>query len=106
MSLLKRIKQIFHTDPPAEQPRIEPDLVLGKPRQRAPRRNFDKLYPLTAKIEAHQPNPKRRDTNAFRRYEFYLSKPEFVTVGDALKAGWTHREIDYDVNVNHIKVVK
>ena len=74
-----------------------------KPKKRAPRRDFNKLYPKDAAVELLVTvNPKRMGTEARNLYDKYEI---CSTVGDCLDLGMTHRMIDGDVERGYIDVV-
>ena len=85
---------------PAAAPKKEPKPA---PKKRAPRRDFNELYPADALIELLvADNPKRRGTKAQSLYDSY----EFCnTISDCLEVGMTYRMIDGDVKRGYIDVV-
>lgn len=84
-----------------EQDSVE--VAKPAPKKRAPRRNFDRLYPIDASIEILvTENPKRQGTEARKLYEHYKT---CFTIGECLSAGMTYRIIDGDVRRGYIDVV-
>ena len=98
MSLLSAIRDRIYPTAPAPMP-VKPV------KQRAKRRNLEKLYPESAALVVDVTNPKRSGTQAWDRYATYQRR-DINTVEDAMACGIIRREIDYDVSVNHLKIAK
>jgi hypothetical protein len=71
-------------------------------RKRAPRRDFEKVYPPAHSIHiVTAVNPKRPGTKSHNLFDLYYI---CGTVENFLKAGGTYRQLDYDVQHKFIRV--
>ena len=74
----------------------------AKPKKRALRRDFEKVYPGDHVIKIITAvNPKRPGTKSHNMFEKYY---DAKTVADALSMGVTYRQLDYDVQHKFIEV--
>ena len=93
-------KRLLGDDIEEELPPVE---SVGEVRRR-PRRNFTLLYPRDMPLKLRiAGNPKRRGSEAAKRFELYK---DASTVGEALDAGVLYKDIDYDFGCNYISLDK
>lgn len=77
---------------------VHEEVAPDKPR--ATRRTFSDVYPREIWLDLLvEDNPKRRNTQAFDRYELYR---KVTNVGEALDLGITYRDIDRDYAAGNI----
>lgn len=96
---------------PKESEKIEPTVSRkttaskAKPKKkRAPRRDFDKVYPAVHSIHVVTAvNPKRPGTKSHGLFQLYYN---CGNVEGFLKAGGTYRQLDYDVQHGFIEVME
>lgn len=81
-----------------------PPVELEDLTPRRPRRDFKELYPRGVVIRLLvKDNPKRKGSQAARRYDLYISE-DVTTVGGALDVGILYKDIDHDWHSNYISL--
>jgi hypothetical protein len=91
--MMRSLRNFFTAE--AQGPDVKPMAT------RAPRRHLPTLYPADATVATLVENPKRRNTQAHDRFEKYA---DCATVGEAIEAGITYKDIDHDFTSGFIEL--
>jgi hypothetical protein len=91
--MMRSLRNFFTAE--AQGPDVKPMAT------RAPRRHLPTLYPVDSAVRVMVENPKRKNTQAHDRFEKYA---DCATVGEAIAAGITYKDIDHDYTSGFISL--